>query len=60
MKKIFPPINASYVTGYLLALLFLIRAFFNGTLPLMDKTEARLPSSFQSLVVYFKLVDMWL
>ena len=41
MKKIFPPINATSVTGYLLALLFLIRAFFNGALPLMDKTEAR-------------------
>ena len=41
MKKIFPPINAASVTGYLLTLLFLIRAFFNGVLPLMDKTEAR-------------------
>lgn len=41
MKKLFPPINAATVTGYLLVLLFLIRGFFNGTLPLMDKTEAR-------------------
>ena len=41
MKKIFPPINTATVTGYLLALLFLIRTFFNGALPLMDKTEAR-------------------
>ena len=41
MTKLFPPINASSVTGYLLALLFFIRAFFNATLPLMDKTEAR-------------------
>ena len=41
MKKLFPPINSNTITGYLLLLLFLIRGFFNGALPLMDKTEAR-------------------
>ncbi len=41
MKKSFPLFNSFTRTGYLLVLLFLIRAFFNGVLPLMDKTEAR-------------------
>ena len=41
MKKIIPPINSETITGYLLALLVLIRMFFNAALPLMDKTEAR-------------------
>ena len=41
MKKIFPPIHTATAAGYLLTLLFLIRGFFNGVLPLMDKTEAR-------------------
>ena len=41
MKKIFPPLTADTATGYALGLLIFIRAFFNGALPLMDKTEAR-------------------
>lgn len=41
MKKIFPPINSSTGLGYALAILIVIRAFFNGVIPLMDKTEAR-------------------
>ena len=41
MRRIFPPLNATTRTGYALGLLIFIRAFFNGALPLMDKTEAR-------------------
>ena len=41
MKRIFPPLTAATATGYALGLLIFIRAFFNGALPLMDKTEAR-------------------
>ena len=41
MRRIFPPLNATTRTGYALTLLVFIRAFFNGALPLMDKTEAR-------------------
>ena len=41
MRRIFPPLTATTATGYALGLLIFIRAFFNGALPLMDKTEAR-------------------
>ena len=41
MRRIFPPLTATTRTGYALGLLIFIRAFFNGALPLMDKTEAR-------------------
>ena len=41
MRSFIPPINATTRTGYALSLLIFIRAFFNGALPLMDKTEAR-------------------
>ena len=41
MRSFIPPINATTRTGYALTLLIFIRAFFNGALPLMDKTEAR-------------------
>ena len=41
MRRIFPPLTATTRTGYALGLLVFIRAFFNGALPLMDKTEAR-------------------
>ena len=41
MRRIFPPLTATNRTGYALGLLIFIRAFFNGALPLMDKTEAR-------------------
>lgn len=41
MKIKIPPFTAASQTGYFLALLFVLRAFFNAVLPLMDKTEAR-------------------
>ena len=41
MKIKIPPFTAASQTGYFLALLFILRAFFNAVLPLMDKTEAR-------------------
>ena len=41
IKKLFPPLNQASQTGYFFFLVVLIRLFFNGVIPLMDKTEAR-------------------
>ncbi|MGB2172022.1 MAG: ArnT family glycosyltransferase [Flavobacteriaceae bacterium] len=41
MSVSFSPPNKKNITAYLLFTLLLIRAFFNGVIPLMDKTEAR-------------------
>lgn len=41
MKKRFPPLNTETRMGYLFFAIVAIRLFFNGAIPLMDKTEAR-------------------